>query len=77
MGWVKYLVYIASFFVPVFGFITFWVFSGREDEMQEVAKVTMAVAFFGALVYIILAALGMTVFADLFQGMGWWSWWPR
>jgi hypothetical protein len=77
MGWVKYLVYIASFFVPVFGFITFWVFSGREDEMQEVAKVTMAVAFFGALVYIILAALGMTVFSDLFRGMGWWSGWPR
>jgi hypothetical protein len=75
MGWVKYLVYILSFFVPVFGFITFWVFSGRYDEMQEIAKVTMAVAFFGALVYIILAALGVTVFADFFQGMDWLSWW--
>ena len=75
MGWVKYLVYIVSFFIPPFGFITFWVFSGRDDEMQEVAKVAMAVAFFGALVYIILATLGATVFADLFQGMDWLSWW--
>ena len=71
MGWVKWLAYIVSFFIPPFGFITFWVFSGREDELQEVSKVAMAVAFFGAVVYIALAALGVTVFADLFRGMGW------
>ena len=72
MGWVKYLVYIVSFFIPPFGFISFWVFSGREDELKEVAKVAMAVAFFGTLVYVILTALDVTVFGGLFQGMRWW-----
>ena len=33
MGWVKYLVYIASFFVPVFGFITFWVPTGPHEVL--------------------------------------------
>ena len=70
MGWVKWLVYIASFFFPVFGFITFWVLSGREDELQHVAKYAMALAFFGAVVYIIFAALGVTIFDELFRGMG-------
>ena len=71
MGWVKWLVYIVSFFVPVFGFVTFWVFAGRQDGLEEVAKCSMVAAFIGAVVYIILAALGVTVFGELWQGMGW------
>jgi len=71
MGWVKYLVYIASFFIPPFGFITFWVFSGRENELGDVGKYAMAVAFFGAVVYIVLAALSITMFGDLWRGMDW------
>jgi len=71
MGWVKWLVYIVSFFIPPFGFVTFWVFSGRQNELEHVAKWSMAAAFIGVVVYIILAALGVTLFGDLRQGMGW------
>lgn len=66
MGWVKWLVYIASFFVPVFGFITFWVLFGKDEE---ISKNSMIASFFGLLLYIILAAIGVTVFNFLFQGM--------
>jgi len=71
MGWVRWLVYIVSFFVPVFGFVTFWVFSGRQNELEDVAKWSMTAAFIGAVIYIIFAALGVTVFGDLWQGMSW------
>ena len=71
MGCVKWLVYIVSFFVPPFGFVTFWVFSGRQNELEDVAKWSMAAAFIGVVVYIILAALGVTLFGDLWQGMCW------
>ena len=67
MGWVKWLVYIASFFVPVFGFITFWVTYGK---VEAISKGTMIASFFGLVVYIILAAIGVTMFEFLFQGMG-------
>ena len=70
MGWVKWLVYIASFFVPVFGFVTFWVFAGRTDEMQVISKNCMIASFFGLVLYIILASLGVTMFNFLFKGMG-------
>jgi hypothetical protein len=72
MGWVKWLVYIVSFFIPPFGFITFWVFSGRQSEIEDVGKCSMIAAFIGAIVYIILAALGVTLFGyTWWQGMGW------
>jgi len=66
MGWVKWLVYIASFFVPVFGFVTFWVLFGKDEE---ISKNSLIASFFGLLLYIILAAVGVTMFNFLFQGM--------
>jgi len=71
MGWVKWLVYIVSFFIPPFGFVTFWVFSGRQNELEDVAKWSMTAAFIGVVVYVILAALGVTLFGYVWQGMGW------
>ena len=70
MGWVKWLVYIASFFIPLFGFITFWVFSWRGDEPKEIAKWAMVASFFGVVLYVILAALGVTMFKFLWQFIG-------
>ena len=67
MGWIKWLIYIASFFVPIFGFITFWVTYGKDEE---ICKGTMIASFCGMVVYIILAAVGVTMFNFLFQGMG-------
>ena len=67
MGWTKWLVFIASFFIPVFGFITFWVSMGKDEE---ISRGSMIASFFGMVVYIILAAIGVTVFNFLFQGMG-------
>ena len=69
MGWVKWLVYIASFFVPIFGFVTFWVFAGRTDELREISKNAIIAGFFGLLLYIILAGVGVTIFEFLWQGM--------
>ncbi len=71
MGWVKWLVYIVSFFIPVFGFVTFWVFSGRQNELEDVGKCSMIAAFIGAAVYIILATLGVTLFGYAWQSMSW------
>jgi len=62
MGWSKWLVYILSFFVPIFGFITFWVFSARNDELHIVAEKALICSFFGVILLIILIALGITVF---------------
>jgi hypothetical protein len=67
MAWVNWLVYIASFFIPVFGFITFWVFGAKGDD--ELARGSMIAAFFGLVVYIILTVLGVTVFHFLWQGV--------
>ena len=69
MGWIKWLVYIASFFVPIFGFITFWVFAGKSDELREISKGAIIAGFFGIVAWIILAILGVTMFNFLFQGM--------
>jgi len=62
MGWSKWLVYILSFFVPIFGFVTFWVFSGRDDELDFVAKKSLVASFFGIVLLIILVALGVSLF---------------
>ena len=64
------LVYILAFFIPIFGFITFWVFSGRENELKNVGRQSIIAGFFGVILYIILATLGITVFRFLWQGMG-------
>ena len=68
MGWVNWLVYITSFFVPVFGFITFWVFSAKGDK--KTAKWAMVAGFFGLVLYVLLATLGVTVFGFLWQFIG-------
>ena len=71
MGWVNWLIYIASFFIPVFGFITFWVFSAKGGKVdKEIAKWAMVAGFFGLVLYVILATLGVTVFSFLWQFMG-------
>ncbi len=70
MGRVKWLVYILSFFIPLFGFVTFWVFSGGGNEQKSLGKAAMIASFCGVVLYIILAALGVTVLRFLWQGMG-------
>jgi len=62
MGLSKWIVYILSFFIPIFGFITFWVFSGRGDGLGVVATRSLIVGFIGLVLWIILAAVGVTVF---------------
>ena len=59
---VRWLVYIVSFFIPVFGWITFWVFSGREPELKVIARGSMIASFVGVILLIILAVLGVTLF---------------
>ena len=59
---VRWLVYIVSFFIPVFGWITFWVFSGRELELKVIARGAMIASFVGIILLIILAALGVSMF---------------
>ena len=62
MSRVKWLVYILSFFLPVFGFVTFWVFAGREGELSDVARNSILASFIGVVLLIILAAVGLTMF---------------
>ena len=62
MGLAKWLVYILSFFVPIFGFVTFWVFAGRGDELNSVARNSFIASFIGVVLLIILAAVGLTMF---------------
>jgi hypothetical protein len=69
MGWVNWLVYIASFFIPIFGFISFWVFGAKGTKAdKEIAKGSMIASFFGLVLYILFATLGITVFGFLWQG---------
>ncbi|MFC1977259.1 hypothetical protein ACFLWS_03215 [Chloroflexota bacterium] len=62
MGRKKWLVYILSFFLPAFGFVTFWVFAGREDELGDVARNSMLASFIGVVLLVTLAAVGVTMF---------------
>jgi hypothetical protein len=73
LGWVQYLVYILSFFFPPFGFVTFWVFSGREEELRMVGKWSMLAAFIGVVVWCLVAALGLAPHRFLWPGMGAWK----
>jgi len=60
---VRWLVYIVAFFLPVFGWVTFWVYSGREPELKVIARGSMIASFFGVILWVILAALGVTMFS--------------
>jgi len=62
MGYVKWLVYILSFFLPVFGFVTFWVNAGREGELGDVAKNSMLASFAGVVLLVILGIIGVSIF---------------
>ena len=71
MGAIQWLVYILSFFIPPLGFITFWVFLGRqEEELKRVARWSMVASFIGAIVWIILVATGVTL-SFLGIGLAW------
>jgi len=58
---VRWLVYIVAFFLPVFGWVTFWVFSGREPELKVIARGSMIASFAGVILLVILAAVGVTM----------------
>lgn len=72
MSWVKYLVYILSFFFPPVGVITFWVLLGREEELTEIAKWSFLAAFIGIVVWIIAIVVGGTNYPMFWSGMGRW-----
>ncbi len=73
IGWVKWLVYIISFFIPPVGLITFWVFLGRVDEeTKTMAKWSLVAAFIGCVVWVILSAVGVTMHQMLWRGLGRW-----
>jgi hypothetical protein len=72
ISWIQYLVYIVSFLFPPFGFVTFWVFSGREEELKIIGKWSMLAAFVGMLVWCIFAGIGMAPHRFLWPGMGMW-----
>jgi hypothetical protein len=69
MGVTAWLSYILSFFVPVFGFISFWVFLGREDEADTIGKGCFIAAFIGLIVYIVLAAIGISLGIDVLKSI--------
>ena len=72
IGWVQWLTYILSFFVPPFGVITFWIFSGRDEEQRRVGKWCLVLAFAGVVVWAICGFLGLTFHRFFWHGMGMW-----
>ena len=62
MGRVLWLVYILSFFLPIYGFVTFWVFAGRDSELKTIARNSLIASFAGTILLIILTAVGTTLF---------------
>jgi hypothetical protein len=72
MSWLKYLVYIMSFLSPPVGVITFWVFSGRGEELDDVAKWSFLAAFIGFVAWCIVAAVGGSMYQTFWRGMGRW-----
>jgi hypothetical protein len=71
IGWIQYLVYIISFVFPPFGFVTFWVFSGREEELRFIGRWSMLAAFVGVILWCIIAAsFGMAPGRYFWPGMG-------
>ena len=67
MGAAKWLAYILSFFVPIFGFVSFWVFTGRNEEVDGVGKRCLIASFIGLVVFIILAAVGISLGVSLLK----------
>ncbi len=66
----QWLVYILSFLIPPFGFITFWAFSWKpEEELKCIAKGSLVASFIGVVVWLILTAVGITL-GFLGMGMG-------
>jgi len=62
MSAVQWLVYVLSFLVPPFGFVTFWVLIGKqEEELKCVARRSLIASFIGAIVGIILIAVGISI----------------
>ncbi len=72
IGWIQYLVYIMSFVIPPVGVVTFWVFTGRNDELQMIGKWAFVAAFVGMVVWCIVAAVGGTMFRTFWGPMGRW-----
>jgi hypothetical protein len=73
MSWVKYLVYILSFFFPPVGIITLWVLAGRgEEELTEIAKWSFLSAFIGIIVWIIVSVCVGVNYRIPWSGM--WRW---
>jgi hypothetical protein len=68
-GATAWLSYILSFFIPVFGFISFRVFWGREVEADTIGRGFLIASFIGLIVYIILAAVGIIHGMDLLQSV--------
>ncbi len=75
MGAAAWLAYILSFFIPIFGFVSFWVFSGREDEVDTVGRRCLIAGFIGLVVYVIAAAVGISFGVAVFKPI-WESVWP-
>jgi hypothetical protein len=59
---VSWLVYIVAFFLPPFGWVTFWVFSGRDPELKIIARGAMIASFIGIILLIILGTIGTTMY---------------
>jgi hypothetical protein len=72
MSWVKYLVYILSFFFPPVGVITLWVLLGRGEELTEIAKWSFLAAFIGIIVWVIVSVVIGTNYRMFWSGMGRW-----
>jgi hypothetical protein len=72
MSWVKYLVYILSFFVPPVGVITFWVLMGRDEELTEIGRCSFLAAFIGIIVWIIVSIFVGINYQIPWSGM--WRW---
>ena len=73
VGWVKYLVYIMSFFIPPVGIITFWIFTGRiEEELRNIARWAFLAAFIGIVVCVIAAIVLWITHPTYWRGMGGW-----
>jgi len=72
IGWVKWLIFILSLCIPPFGVITFWIFSGRDDEQKMIGKWALVAAFIGVVIWAILAAFGVTMNRMMWGGMGRW-----
>jgi uncharacterized membrane protein len=74
-----WLAYILSFFIPVFGFVSFWVFSGREEEVDTVGKKCLISAFIGVVIYVIAAVVGIifgiAIFEPIWESI-WEGVWP-